>query len=266
MSAAFRNYPVLSAFCLTAAMLFCSSPAMPAVQAKPVPLQAAVFAKKLTKNQAPIDPSSAYYPGDTICLSLKFKGRPQRGVAAAKFYLNDQLISQAKVDLATVNKGVFLSIGQSTYAGFTLRPKSPFPISENYRVETTFDGSRLGTYRFKVVPPVDAIPSRITQVTMAKGADEDRLPVNTATVFSAEESVFLAVAADIGTQSDVEVNWYVNGKLDSEGTKSISASTNIPDTHFYFSFRPAGGWKPGKQEVALRMNDKEIGRYAFTIK
>jgi hypothetical protein len=266
------NRSVMTAACLTIGIAGITGvyprPAQAALQpaVKKGTLQAAVFAKGLTKNQEPVNPTGTFFPDDTACLSLKFKGRPSKGLVSAKFYLGAHLISEAKVDFADINRGVLFSVGQSTFAGFSLQPDKPFPISENYHVETFLNGSPLGTYRFKVVPPAGSLTSKFTKVTLAKGVNEQRLPVGPAKTFTAAQSVYIAVTGDLGAGSSVAVNWYTGGKVDDTGTKNITASKNIPNTNFYFAFRPVGGWKPGKQEVVLLLNDKEAGRYAFTIK
>lgn len=170
------------------------------------------------------------------------------------------------MDFATVNSHVILSIGECTYVGFSLKPSSTLPISNKYRVETFLDGKPIGTYPFAVVPPADAIPSKIIEANLAKGVDDKRAPVQSATQFAAGKKVYLAVRADLGNGTAVEVNWYVNGKLSPEGTRSISASRNVPNTRFYFACLPAGGWKKGKNEAVLIMNGNEAGRYAFNVK
>ena len=266
MNVALRRCLILAAFCFVTVMLPCCSLVLAAVRAEPSPLLAAVFAKGLTESQEPVNPSNTYYPSDTFYLSLKFKGHLTQGVVTTKLYLRDELSGEAKVDLADVKRSVSPSTDQNTYAGFIFKPRNPYPISENYRVEITLDGKPLGICRLKVVPPAGAIPSRITQVTLAKGVDKNHLPLGSTKVFSSEQLVYLTFTADMGTQTGIEVNWYVNGKADAEGTRSILASTNVSNMHYHFSFQPASGWKPGKQEVVLRINGKEAGRYAFTIK
>ena len=224
----------------------------------------AVFAKGLTENQAPDKPCVDYAPAETICLSLRFRDRPKKGIVSAKFYMEDHLIDETKADLATLNGGVVFSIGESTYVGFSLKPNNPFPINAKYRVETFFDGNPIGTYPFKVVPPTDAIPSKITETALAKNVDESSAPVGPTTEFASDQKVWIAMRGDIGSGTGIEVNWYVNGQLDPAGTKSLTAKKNIPDTRFYFSYIPAGGWKPGKNEAVVTMNGNEAGRYSFT--
>ena len=224
----------------------------------------AVFAKGLAENQAPENPCVDYTPDETICLSLRFKGRPRKGIASAKFYLADQLIDETQTDFATLNGGVLFSFGESTYVGFSLSPNESFPINDNYRVETFLDGNPIGTYPYRVVPPADAIPTTILEAVLAKGVDEDRAPVEPTTKFASDQIVCLVMRGDIGSGTGIEVNWYVNGQLDPAGTKSLTAKKNIPDTRFYFSYIPAGGWKPGKNEAVVTMNGNEAGRYSFT--
>src|SRR5205085_1738284 len=124
-----------------------------------------------------------FAPSETVCLSLKFKGRPSKGSVGVKFYLADHLITEARVDLSTVNSGVVFSIGQSTFAGFTLKPTKPFPVSDKYRADATFDGQPIGSYKFKVVPPADAIASKIIEAKLASSVDKARNPVGPTTTF-----------------------------------------------------------------------------------
>lgn len=55
----------------------------------------------------------------------------------------------------------------------------------------------------------------------------------------------------------------VNGQMDPMGTRSLTARRNVPDTRFYFSFIPAGGWKPGKNEAVILINGTEAGCCTF---
>lgn len=226
-------------------------------------LESAKFAKRLAENQEPIDPTDEFQGTDTVCLSLQFKGRP-KGKVTTKFYFRDDLINEATIDMADINSGVIFSVGQSTFAGFTLKPDNALPIGNVYRAESFLDGQPIGTFKFKVVPPEGSFPSKISNLTLAHGIDEDKKPVEPGTEFAPGDKVFLVGEGDFGLNTWVEVNWYVDGKLDQEGTRSISLQENKAATPFFFSFLPARGWKPGKHEVVLIMNGSEAGRLSFT--
>ena len=49
-----------------------------------------------------------FYPDETVRLLLEFKGKPKKGVILTKFFVQDQFISEAKIDLADANKDVQL--------------------------------------------------------------------------------------------------------------------------------------------------------------
>jgi hypothetical protein len=68
-----------------------------------------------------------------------------------KFYLDNQLISEAALDLSTVSQGVFISVGEDTFAGFSLMPSEPWPVSSGYRFELFVNGSKFGEYPYTVI-------------------------------------------------------------------------------------------------------------------
>lgn len=225
----------------------------------------ATFAHGLSEQMEPVDPGASFAPDETVYLSVKIKGRPEVGLVTAHFYLGDAPIAEASVDLADVNSGLLFSIGENTYAGYTLTHTDPFPLSDNYRAELFYDGVPLGSTAFRVVPPGEAIPSQVTQVVLAQGADENYNPVEPTTVFSFNQTVYLVGRGDLGLGTWLQAEWYVGGQLDDAGTRSVTAEENLQDVGFAFSFLPEGGWPPGEHFVVLNMNDQEVGRYAFTV-
>jgi hypothetical protein len=224
----------------------------------------AVFAHGLGEEMQPVDPGSDFGPSDTVNLSLKIKGRPKEGVITARFYWYDAPISEASVDLADANSGVLFSIGEDTYAGYSLTPDQPFPISDQYSAQVFFDDQFVDTYRFHVVPPPDAIPSTVTSVTLARGATENYDPIEPTNEFSSTMEVFLVGEGDLGVSTWLQADVYINGEPYAEGTRSLTLQENIPDAGFVFSFLPEGGWPEGQHYVVLTMNDQEVGRYTFT--
>jgi hypothetical protein len=230
-----------------------------------VELLEATFAHGLSEEMQPVDPGADFSPDETVYLSLQIKGRPKEGLVTARFYWHDSLIAEAGVDLADVNSGLLFSIGEDTYAGYTLTHEQPFPLSDQYRAEVFYNDQPLGTYPFRVIPPPEAIPSQVTQVTLALGADENYDPVEPTTTFAPDQTVYLVGEGDLGLTTWLQADWYVDGQIDETGTRSLTLEENISSAGFAFSFVPEGGWPPGEHFVILTMNDQEVGRYSFTI-
>ena len=174
VSSALGRMVLLSSVCLAAGLVGCSHTSNPSGDtqtAQSVPagsvLEEAVFAKALTKDNEPEKPSNDFAPSETICLSLKLKGRPKTGIVMAKFYFEDELISDAKVDVSTVNSGVLFSVGESTFVGFSLKHPKAFPVGSKYRAETFFNDKPLGTYKFSIVPAGADASSKISAEAIA---------------------------------------------------------------------------------------------------
>jgi hypothetical protein len=240
-----------------------------AVQAPPpaagIEILEATFAHGLSDDMEPVNPSADFAGDETVYLSLKIKGRPKEGLVTARFYWRDTSIAEASVDLADVNSGLLFSVGENTFAGYTLTHENPFPVSDKYRADVFYNDQPLGTYAFRVVPPAEAIPSQVKQVTLAKGADENYNPVEPATTFATGETVYLVGRGDLGLDTWIQADWYVSGQLDEAGTRSITLQENASDVGFSFSFLPEGGWPSGEHLVVMTMNDQEVGRYSFTV-
>ena len=224
----------------------------------------ATFAHGLGEDMQPIDPGSEFTPGETVNLSLKVKGRPKEGVITARFFWYDTPITEASVDFADANSGLLFSFGEDTYVGYSLTPEQPFPLSDQYSAHVFFNDELVDAYAFRVVPPLDAIASTVTSVTLARGATENYDPIEPTTEFSAAEEVFLVGEGDLGIATWLQADLYTNGQPYEEGTRSLTLEENIPGAGFVFSFLPEGGWPEGEHFVVLTMNDQEVGRYTFT--
>ena len=225
------------------------------------------FAHGLTEEMAPVDPGEEFTPDATIYLSVKLKGRPKEGRVTARFLYQDQEFAATTVDLAQEWKeqGLIFAVGGNTFVGFTLKPEETLPISEDYRVELLLNDTPAGSYAFKVVPPPEAIPSRVRQATLARGATEDYAPIEPGNVFTPQEKVYLVGRVDLGLYSTLKVRWYVDGKPDEAGTRAMTAQENLEDAGFYFSFIPDGGWPEGEHRVALLIDGQEVASYPFTV-
>jgi len=242
------------------------------VEAAPTPVPEAgvqileaTFARGLTEEMQPVEPVADFFPDETVYLSLRIQGRPKAGTVAVRFYWLDTFIAEAGVDLADVNSGVLFSIGEDTYAGYTLAHEQPFPVGEGYRAEAFYDGQPLGSYAFRVIPPAGAIPSQVQQVTLALGADEQYNPVDPTTTFAFDDTVYLVGRGDLGQGTWIQADWYVSGQLDEAGTRSLTLEENAADVGFAFSFLPEGGWPSGEHFAVLTMNGQEVGRYRFAV-
>ncbi len=225
----------------------------------------ATFAHGLGEEMQPEDPGNDFQADETIYLSLKIKGRPKQGLVTARFYWRDALIAEADVDLADANSAVLFSVGENTYAGYTLSHEEPFPLGDKYRADVFYGDQFLGSHLFRVVAPLDAIASQVAQVVLAQGASEDYTAIEPTTTFSFEDTVHLVGRGDLGLSTWLQADWFVNGQWDETGTRSLSLEENAPDVGFAFSYQPEGGWPPGDHFVILTMNDQEVGRYPFSV-
>lgn len=265
------NRLLLLTLALTLSLAACGPEATPAEETEiPQPeagiqILEATFAHGLSEEMQPVDPGADFGSDETIYLSLRIKGRPKEGIVAARFYWHDTFITEASVDLADVSGGVIFSIGEDTYVGYTLTHEEPFPLGEGYRAEVSYNDQPLDTYSFRVVPPPEAIPSQITEVTLAKGADDNYNPLDATTTFAPGEAVYLVGRGDLGLATWLQADWYVGGQLDDAGTRSLTLEENVADTGFAFYYLPEGGWPAGEHFVILTMNGVEEGRYTFTI-
>jgi hypothetical protein len=267
-----RLIPILSMVALVISALACgSSPgtqetADTAVPTAGVQVREATFAHGLADDGGPVDPGTEFTPDETVYLSLIVKGRPKEGMVSAQFFLGEELVAEADIDLSEVNEGVIFSIGEDTYVNFWLSSDDALPISRAWRADVSYDDEFIDSYTFSVVPPPDAVPSVVREATLARGVDDDYNPIDPADTFRPDEKVYLVARGDIGQYTWLEVEWYVDGDLDASGTNSITAQENKTDAGFFFSYLPDGGWPEGEHYVVLTMDDEEVGRYDFTIK
>lgn len=222
------------------------------------------YSKGLTDGE-PTTITDEFYPTDVVYLTVDIHGRPDSGVVSAEAYWNDQFISSVDVDLADVNSGVVMSVGEDTYASITLTPSSDWPISKNYKFLVSINGEKLGEYPFTVVPPADAIPSVIDAVALSKDVDENFNPVNPTTTFAATDPVFLVANGDFGRDTWFNIMWTVSGDSLVDCNTVIKADQDYPDDGLYFSCAPDTGWPAGEHNVTLYMNDELIGTYPFTV-
>jgi hypothetical protein len=224
------------------------------------------FAHGLDEDGGPVGPDTEFAPDDTVYLSLVVKGRPKEGIVTTKFYMRDESLGEVELDLSDVNEGVIFSFGENTYINFWVSKDDGIPISQAYRADVYYDDELIDSYTFSVVPPADATPAVVHEVTLARDVDDDYNPIEPTVTFAPDEEIFLVGRADIGVYTWLRVDWYVDGELDEEGTRKFTANENKADVGFFFSYLPEGDWPVGEHEAVLTMNDEEIGRYTFTVR
>jgi len=229
-------------------------------------LQNVVLARRLSKNMAPVEPTRQFPHDAPVCLSAEFKGRPRSGVVSAALFYGDRAIVSTSADFAELNRGVIASVGESTFTGFRFTHEEPFPISKRFRIELSLDGDPLGTYPFEVVPPPDAIESKLHDLVLARNADENQRPVDPTTIFSATDSVYAVGRGDFGERTWLTVRWRCLEQPEREfPSQQLTWTKSARDQGFYFLIRPETKLPTGKYEVAILMNDEQVARREFVV-
>ena len=137
---------------LFVALMACAKPAATTGSAgNEVVIRSVTLAGDLNENFQALNPGTQFYPSDKIFVSVNIAGQPNTGMLNGKFYLDNQLISEATLDLSTVGQGVFFSVGEDTYAGFSLMPSEPWPVGSGYRFELFVNGAKFGDYPYTVI-------------------------------------------------------------------------------------------------------------------
>ncbi len=238
-----------------------------AAEAKGTKVVKATFAKDVTKDFKAKQPGSKFAGTETVFLLLEFSGRPKKGVVESIFNFRGEEIARTNVNFETVNDGLLFSFGANTFVKFFFKPdpKNPLPIGE-FIVDVTVDKAKVGSYPFSIVPPAGAIATKIASAKIARKVDENNAVIEPGTVFAPADTVYLAFTGDYGKGSWLEAQWTVGGKVDPNGTRSITLKENAKGQPGSFSFVPSGGWPIGAHSVELTVNAKSIGKYAFTVK
>jgi hypothetical protein len=235
--------------------------------AKGPSIKKATFAKGVSKDFKAESPGTSFAGTEKILLLLEFSGRPKKGVIESIWRFREKEVARTKVDLASVNSGVFLSFGESTFVKFFFTPDatSPLPVGSAYDVLISVDGAKAGIYNFSISPPKGAGPTKVGKVVLAKGVTDTYQPVDETTNFGPADTVNLVFNGDYGIGTWVEVTWTVAGKVDPLGTRSLTIEENLTGKSGSFSFIPKGGWPVGKHSVAFVVNGATAGRYNFTV-
>ena len=214
----------------------------------------------------PRDRADTFYPDQTIFVSVELHGRLRSGVVGAGLYFQEQLIAESHVDLEEASPATISPAG-NTVASFQFKPQGVWPQSTSYRTELSFEGRALGSFPFRILPPKDAIASRLKSWKLSKHADFfKRGGVEASHEFGPQDRVELSGVASVGAKSWLQIEWKVAGEIDQAGTRELAVSANKSNAPFSFSFLPNGGWPVGMQEVILTMNGREVVREKFAIR
>jgi len=108
------------------------------------------YGKNITKDFKLEKPGSVFAPADTIYTMVIVDGRPKSGKVTAKYYLEGEYLTEATYDLADVNSGVIISIGEATYMSFYLTHEKPLPVSKEYKIELYLNDQKAGDFPFEV--------------------------------------------------------------------------------------------------------------------
>ena len=114
-------------------------------------VKSVTFAEQLDENHQAVNPKTQFKPVDTIYISVAIAGRPKTGTINAKFFYGDELITEVTADFSSVNSGVLFSIGEDTFAGFSLSYPQPWPVSKDYRLELFLNNVKAGSYPYEVI-------------------------------------------------------------------------------------------------------------------
>ncbi|MBM3187260.1 MAG: hypothetical protein FJZ90_00880 [Chloroflexi bacterium] len=239
----------------------------------------ATFAKGLSDQMQPVEPTDEFTPEETVYLSIKLQGNPSKGVVSVRYTYKDQELTTVSLDLAQVRKeqGTLFVIGGNTLLGYTLTHEEPFPPGDEYAAEVSVNGTPVATYSYKVVgPPVaEAVPAEVVEATFAKGLGPNMEPVDPTSAFPPEGPIHLSVklrgvpneglisarfvygAQEITTTSLDLAEWYEQKGADlPPGSNMYVGFTLRPD-------RPFPGSDDYRAEVSL--DGSLVGSYAFSI-
>jgi len=225
-----------------------------------------VFAKDLSENYLPVNPTSTFYPEEVINVSVSIPGRPKEGIMGAKFLYMDQLIAETSVDFAVENSDLLVSMGEQTFTGFFLTHDEPLYISPLYNVELLINGISAGKYAYSVIPPADAIPTVVRETIFASGVTDAIDPVDPKDVFSSSDAVHFIGQGDFGRLSYLQADWYLNGEEQiPDCTAGVPVDENLPDDRFYFSCELDAGWPDGTHSVVLTIDDVVVMEQTFSV-
>ncbi|MCS7287186.1 MAG: hypothetical protein RMK30_09190 [Anaerolineae bacterium] len=245
-----RKALLITIVALSAVMLAC----LPLRPAKPE-VVSVNMAKELTRDYKPVKETTEFLPTEPFNCSVRVSNLPKGAEVKAVWFYGEELIEETSYTTDKAGSG---------YIGFTLEPENYWPIGK-YRVKIYLEDQYVQEVGFSVVPPADAIPSRVKKVVMAKEVDENQKPVKIAKTFYPYETVYCSVNVDLGVYSRLEARWYHEGELQEDWTTTIVAEENVLNTYVSFYLEPDPALPEGEYKVELYLDGNLARTATFSV-
>jgi|GEM_PF-1170208 len=213
------------------------------------------LAKELTADYKPVKETAEFYPTEPFYCSVNVASIKKGDVVKASWFYGEELINETTYTAEKAGSG---------YIGFNLKPEKYWPIGQ-YRVKIYLNDQAAGEKTFSVVPPKEAIPSKVKKVVMAREVDEDQRPVELATVFAPDETIHCSVNADLGIYSRLVAKWYREGKLLEDLTTTFVAEKNASDTYVDFYLEPSPALTEGNYTVEIYLDGNLARTVDFSV-
>ena len=232
-----------------------------------VEIEEVIFARSLDEEWEPVGGAVTELRADeaTITARVQIEGRPSSGTIHMRWMWRDIEVADSPMDLGDVNRGVFFSVGQSTYLRSTLTTERLY-IGSGHRLVLSLGDTELGSYSFDVVPPEGARPSRFVSAEVYGAFDPDRGPSEPRLTFAPTETVHIAGQVALGHLSWFDAMVAING----EDTPALTRETIGPPDggdvrNFAFHLAPDGGWPVGSHRIRLVLDDDDVASYDITV-
>jgi len=208
----------------------------------PPQVEQVVMATALDDGFEAVATTETYTPTQTFHLSAQVSDLEKGSVLLAKWYGRDELIKEYPYTSEDAGSG---------YVGFSLSPNETWPIGK-YSAEVYLGDELAQTVQFTVVPPEDAVPSRVTQVTLSRGMDDNFTPIDSTVTFQEADTVHAVIAGDFGLYSQVRCEWYLNGELSEDTITTITMQEDASESAVACMLKPP--LPVGTQQVKIYLD------------
>jgi len=213
------------------------------------------LAKELTADYKPVKETSEFYPTEPFYCSVNVANLKKGDAVKASWFYGEELVNETTYTAEKAGSG---------YIGFSLKPEKYWPIGQ-YRVKIYLNDQAVGEKTFSVVPPKEAIPSKVKKVVTAREVDENHRPVELAIVFAPDETVHCSVNADLGIYSRLVAKWYHEGEFLEDLITTFVAEENAPDTYVDFYLKPSPALAEGNYTVEIYLDGNLARTVDFSV-
>lgn len=227
---------------------------LPLKPAKPE-VVSVTMAKELAKDYKPIKETAEFLPTEPFNCSVKVANLSKGAEVKTVWFYGEELLEEVPYIADESGSG---------YIGFTLEPEDYWPIGK-YKVKVYLNDQYAKEVDFSVVPPEDAIPSRVKKVVIAREVDENQKPVEIAEEFYPYETVYCSVNADLGVYSRLEARWYHEGELQEDLTTVFVAEENATNAYVSFYIKPDPALAEGEYTVKIYLDGNLAGTAYFSV-